>query len=63
MIDNIGGFSLNLVNKNEEYSGTIQMKAISNVFYGETESPDCPLDGGFCFEEEKMAVMASISQF
>lgn len=63
MIDNLKGFSLNVVNKDLEYSDKLLMEASFNKFYGETDSPDCPPNGGFCFKEEKMGVMASISPY
>jgi hypothetical protein len=63
MIDNAGGFSINVNNKAQEYSGKLQVEASYNKFYGETSSPDCPQSGlgGFCYKGNKLAVMATTS--
>jgi len=64
MIDNIKGFSINVGgNRALEYTDKIKMQAYKNKFYGETESPDCPPKGGFCFKVNKLAVMASVAVY
>jgi len=46
-IDNRVGFTANIVNKPDEYDDLlIEFNDIK--IYGESESPDCPNNGGFC---------------
>jgi len=56
MIDNIRGFGINGVNKAKQYEDLIVLETSFIKFYGETESPDCPPKGGFCFKKDKVAV-------
>jgi hypothetical protein len=46
-IDNRVGFTSNIVNKNDEY-GDLLLEFNDIKIYGESDSPDCPNNGGFC---------------
>jgi len=62
MIDNREGFGANVANSANEYEDLI-VEINDNHVYGETESPDCPADGGFCLQVDKYGVTSSVAAF
>ena len=58
LIDNMKGFSAGLsVSTDVDIDVEIQMN--DNKIYGESPSPDCPSNGGFCVAESKWGMTAS----
>lgn len=45
----------------DDASGTTVME--NAMIYGETESPDCPPNGGFCIETPKMGLQTTTITF
>jgi hypothetical protein len=58
MIDNSAGFGAALQgNKGDYYDYQVELN--DNKIYGESESPDCPKDGGFCKKSDKYGLISS----
>lgn len=56
-IDNRVGFTANIVNKDEEYEDLlIEINDIK--IFGESQSPDCPPNGGFCHLYHKSGMIS-----
>jgi len=56
-MDNVDGSGPQLFYKESfETYKTLTMEMNHNIFFGETEIPDCPKDGGYCIKKSKFAV-------
>ena len=62
MIDNREGFGANIANSANEYEDLV-VEVNDKHVYGETESPDCPADGGFCLQVDKYGVTSAVAAF
>lgn len=58
MIDNALGFGAGMEGTAGDYFNYV-VELNDNKIYGETESPDCPNNGGFCKRSDKFGVMNS----
>lgn len=56
-IDNRVGFTANIKNKAEEY-GDLLIEGNDIKIYGESESPDCPNNAGFCHLYHKSGLIS-----
>jgi len=56
-IDNRVGYTANIVNKPAEYEDLI-VESNDMKIYGESESPDCPNNGGFCHLYHKSGMIS-----
>lgn len=59
MVDNHYGFAVNNICPGDYEENEIVFK--NNLFYGESISPDCPDNGGFCAEPSKYGIMIGSS--
>jgi len=57
-IDSRTGYANMLSNSADEYNDLI-MESNDIIIYGETESPDCPPNGGFCHKYNKGGYIAA----
>jgi hypothetical protein len=55
IIDTVLGLSGAIAGTNGDY-GDYVIEFNDNKLYGETESPDCPQNGGFCMKFDKSAI-------
>jgi len=58
-IDNKDGYTALITNKPQEYDG-LEIESNDILIIGESESPDCPPNGGFCGMYHKTGLLSPI---